>query len=99
MTTETINIVATFLFILLVIFYVMLAEHKTRKLEERLNKQEKPRERTCRKCDNFMIEVHNDGKGECNYHCTSRFSCFIDRKEVKPLQKACKQYEKRVGRD
>ena len=99
MTAEIINIVATFLFILLVIFYIMLAERKTRKLEEHLDRQERLRERTCRKCDNFMIEVHNDGKGECDYHCTSRFACFIDRKEVKPFQKACKRYERPVGGD
>lgn len=94
MNPDIINIVASFLFILLVVFYVMLAEHKTRKLEERLDKQERLRERTCRTCDNFLIKVHNDVKGECDYHCTSRFSCFIDQKEVKPFQKACKQYEK-----
>ena len=94
------DIIATiFLFIFLVIFYAMLTEHKTRKLEERMNRQKRPRERTCGKCDNFMIEVHNDGEGEdkWNYHCTSRFACFIDRKEVKPFQPACKQYEKRVN--
>ena len=94
-----INIVATFLFILLVIFYVFLAEHKTRKLEERLERQERLRERTCRKCANFMVEIHNETGSQSGYRCTGRFICFIDRKEVKPFQKACKQYEKPVGRD
>lgn len=54
-------------------------------------------EGACWNCENFMIEVHNDGEGDGDYHCTSRFACFIDRKEVKPFQPACKQYEKRVN--
>ena len=99
MSNEIINIVAIFLFILLVIFYVFIAERKTRKLEERLDKQERLRERTCRKCANFMVEIHNETGSQSGYRCTGRFACFIDRKEVKPFQKACKQYEKQTGGD
>ena len=97
MSPEIINIVAAFLFILLVILYVMLVKYKTRKLEEL--DRERLRERTCRKCDNFMVEIYNETGSQNGYRCTGRFSCFIDRKEVKPFQKACKQYKKRIGED